>query len=408
MTTLNKVIESAINNAIEEFSKMIISKYEEVDIEELKCIWNNVSKNITSVSEKPSISEKVSAGCPYRFSNGKKDKQLCGTTLKNGKKFCSTHAKYEDEDIKERKIIPEIKKQFCPVKKSDKAATQQILRLHKVLNKLWHPESGLIFKSVSDKIVIGKCVKDEMKGLNKADIDECHKFGFAYDKKSVIKGEEDDKEDDDDDDDDDDKEDKEEVKDKKPVVNQKKQESIKKVEDDEEDDDEDDEDKKPVTQTKRDVYLLADSSSELGKKFWKCSIDGVSYTTRHGKLGKDVESKTKTYKTHDEAVKAMENAISEKIKKGYKIAKEISKDDIKKMPKKGSKSESSSEDELTDVDDIINKISKKNNLNSTQQFISSALGLNSSSNTSKKVQSVTVKDEEDEDEEEDEELLEDE
>ena len=111
---------------------------------------------------------KINNVCPYVFSKGARNGEQCGCKPKNGNVYCCKHKKYED--TKEKKI--ETKK---PVEKIG-----IILRKHKITGKLWHMESGLVFKSVDERIVTGKITNDIINPLTDEDVQECKKLNFKY------------------------------------------------------------------------------------------------------------------------------------------------------------------------------------------------------------------------------------
>ena len=63
------------------------------------------------------------------------------------------------------------------------------LKTNKVLQKLWHPDSGFVFRSKDDKTVIGQCVDDKLVPLSEEMVDACKKLKFSFDK-SLLKKEE--------------------------------------------------------------------------------------------------------------------------------------------------------------------------------------------------------------------------
>lgn len=68
-----------------------------------------------------------------------------------------------------------------------------VLKKLKAINKIWHPESTLVFKSANERIVIGRYIKDgddgEFVPLDQECIDSCDKWKFKYDE-SLIESEE--------------------------------------------------------------------------------------------------------------------------------------------------------------------------------------------------------------------------
>ena len=95
---------------------------------------------------------------------------MCGLKCAKGSRYCSKHKKYE---YKEQKIKKEIVPK--PVKK------QTIIRMNKKINKFWHPETRLVFKSKTNRVVIGRCNEEnEIVSLSKEDMEICKSRSFAY------------------------------------------------------------------------------------------------------------------------------------------------------------------------------------------------------------------------------------
>ena len=97
MNNLLKGIENAVNNAIEEYSNLIVNKYN-LDPKELEEIWNSVCKTKITVNTKkcsnvktdlkPSVKNESSDGCPYVFTKGKNSGEICNGKQKNGCQYC--------------------------------------------------------------------------------------------------------------------------------------------------------------------------------------------------------------------------------------------------------------------------------------------------------------------------------
>ena len=121
--------------------------------------------------------------CPYVFTRGENKGEICGCKPKNGNKYCSKHKKYEGEPQKEKKVLPSGKKSIVsPSKKTPpkEQSPETILRKHKVLDKYWHRETDMVFKSGTERIVIGKCVNDKLVSLTEEDIDVCKSRRWQY------------------------------------------------------------------------------------------------------------------------------------------------------------------------------------------------------------------------------------
>ena len=55
------------------------------------------------------------------------------------------------------------------------------LKKNKEINKIWHPESGLVFKSSKEKLVIGRVEDGEVIPLDDDALDLCTQWKFKYD-----------------------------------------------------------------------------------------------------------------------------------------------------------------------------------------------------------------------------------
>jgi hypothetical protein len=236
MQDLLNTLEKTINESVKQFVSRIVEKYDNTDEDALMELWTSASKSTKSTkakkSDKPNetgSSQNGEAGCQYKPTKGKNAGQICGVKPKAGGVYCATHKKYEGQEPKEKKVIPEPKKGKSKTSPPTKNV-QRVVRTHKTLNKLYHPDTDLVFKSAQDRVVIGKIVENKVKDLTEEDIDVCKQWGFQYEKdgeKSSSKTKTD-KEDSDD----------EEVKPNKPSAKStKKSEKAK--------EDSDDEDEKP-------------------------------------------------------------------------------------------------------------------------------------------------------------------
>jgi hypothetical protein len=115
------------------------------------------------VPTKPSPSGKV---CQHVWSKGARKGTICGIPVNNPTRcYCGKHI------AQHKKPTPT----SSPVK--NKGAI--VLRRHKSLNKLWHQESGMVFKSIEDKQVVGRCIDSMMYNLTDEDRTTCTELGFA-------------------------------------------------------------------------------------------------------------------------------------------------------------------------------------------------------------------------------------
>ena len=204
MSALAKSIDDIISQSIQDFVERIANTYE-LDPEDIMSLWDdNVSvpakkpksvpksapksspaKSTTSEVSKSSSIKSTDTGlvCPYVFTRGENKGEICGCKPKNGNKYCSKHKKYEGEPQKEKKVLPSGKKSIVsPSKKTPpkEQSPETILRKHKVLDKYWHRETDMVFKSGTERIVIGKCVNDKLVSLTEEDIDVCKSRRWQY------------------------------------------------------------------------------------------------------------------------------------------------------------------------------------------------------------------------------------
>ena len=198
MNNLLKGIENAINNAIEEYSGLIVKKYN-LDPKELEEIWNSVCKTNkitinTNVKKCPEVKTDLKnissdGGCPYVFSKGKNSGEVCNGKPKNGCQYCSKHSKFEGVGQSEKKVTPSkksISKTSNTKKKSpEPKSTDIIIRKNPEINKFWDPKTELVFRSQDDRVVIGSYRDEKLNKLVNDDILLCEQYGFKYDKNEV-------------------------------------------------------------------------------------------------------------------------------------------------------------------------------------------------------------------------------
>jgi hypothetical protein len=189
LTTIESVINDAVNNYIS-----VISENYNIDAKELKNLWDNNksddTKSVASKTSTKSVASKTSTKssvakakndvtCIYKYIKGKQEGQLCGKNAKLDSNYCTKHLKFETDGQKEKKsIIP--KEEVVKVSKVEKC-----IRYNKDINRWWHQETKLIFKSNLDKVVVGIYRNDNIEKLNDDDCNVCEKYGFKYTKNEV-------------------------------------------------------------------------------------------------------------------------------------------------------------------------------------------------------------------------------
>jgi hypothetical protein len=196
--SLIEEIKKSINTSVAEFVQNIATKYN-LNNDDLMKMWDQTSDSIQSSKPVTKSSTKIvkeilqtspegslagGDGCPYIYTKGEKEGQPCNIKPKGGTVFCTRHKKYEGTEPKQKKILPSSKKSISPNTGAKKIpvinAVNTVLRKNKALDKLWHLATGMVFKSVKERVVIGKCVDDKLVPLSSEDIEVCMAHGFAY------------------------------------------------------------------------------------------------------------------------------------------------------------------------------------------------------------------------------------
>lgn len=198
MQSLIEEINKSINKSVAEFVQNIATKYN-LNNDDLMKMWDQTSDSIQSSKTVTKSSTKIvkevlqtspegslagGDGCPYIYTKGEKEGESCNIKPKGGTVFCTRHKKYEGTEPKQKKVLPSSKKSISPNTGAKKIpavnAVNTVLRKNKALDKLWHLATGMVFKSVKERVVIGKCVDDKLVPLSSEDIEVCMAHGFAY------------------------------------------------------------------------------------------------------------------------------------------------------------------------------------------------------------------------------------
>ena len=198
MQSLIEEIKKSVNTSVSEFVQNVATKYN-LNNDDLMKMWDQTSSSVTAESKINKSSTKIvketspaktegslagGDGCPYIYTKGEKEGEACNIKPKGGTVFCTRHKKYEGTEPKQKKVLPSSKKSISPntgVKKIPAVnAVNTVLRKNKALDKLWHLATGMVFKSVKERVVIGKCVDDKLLSLSAEDIEVCMAHGFAY------------------------------------------------------------------------------------------------------------------------------------------------------------------------------------------------------------------------------------
>lgn len=209
-------IEKAITDTISMFILEINEQYPEIHVDHLEEIWNKVkgneqkpkktikkSKKVNikvkeeteqqeeeeqikptdtteqNNEEDETLKETVCTTCIYVFSKGDKKSEVCGVKTKDSS-YCTKHKKHQDKEPVEKVAKPIKKTAVTTGEKPCEKSVKIVLVKHKTLEKLYHPESNLVFKSNKERVVIGKCVDNIIVKLTEEDIEKCKRWRFNY------------------------------------------------------------------------------------------------------------------------------------------------------------------------------------------------------------------------------------
>jgi hypothetical protein len=209
MNALTKGIEYAIQTAIEEFSQLILQKYDSIDPSELENLWNDVSsemkisvtvknvptKPVSKPTQKPNIVSSDKPKCSYILTKGQRSGESCGNNSMNGMSMCSRHKQWDNKEQKPKKVLPNAKKSVVPknpVKKSPVSSDlNRVLRQNSEHGVIWNVNTGLVFKSKTDCTVYGRIVDNKIVDLDQEAINLCKQYGYAFENSEGVEDVED-------------------------------------------------------------------------------------------------------------------------------------------------------------------------------------------------------------------------
>jgi hypothetical protein len=114
--------------------------------------------------------------CPFVYSRGDKKGQTCGCSIRNPENaLCAKHILAAD--VKPKKPKEPLEGGGAA---TEKPAGSTLLRKNKAINKLWHEDTAMVFESIFNRVVIGKCVNDQIVPLTEEDIEVCKQNGFKF------------------------------------------------------------------------------------------------------------------------------------------------------------------------------------------------------------------------------------
>jgi hypothetical protein len=174
----NGVLESTLN----EYLNLISTKHG-IKFSELKDLMNDVKGNDGATAAPPAVvivkkavqpqAEGTSTTCGYLPQRGKNVGIVCGKKVKKNSNFCAAHSKKTDAAAD---VTIEVETKNAPVPKKP----NPVLRKNNIIDKWWHPDSGLVFKSSDEKIVIGIYKDEQICDLTDEDVATCIAYKFKY------------------------------------------------------------------------------------------------------------------------------------------------------------------------------------------------------------------------------------
>jgi hypothetical protein len=198
MDSLSAGIKIFVQNFLNKASKNVAEKFD-ISQEEAMDIWKDLYNDLETIpsckikssshkkerkprakkEEKQEENEHSGGCCVHLLSRGPRIGEECGNKIhKNSQtgKYCTIHIKLENKAHKE------VKKS----KKKEKSNVEIAIKKDSNYGRYVHTSTGLVFKSPTEKIIIGR--QDENGNLLKLtneDIENCKKHRFVYDKTCV-------------------------------------------------------------------------------------------------------------------------------------------------------------------------------------------------------------------------------
>lgn len=188
MSLIESRIQKLLSNYIQNAASVIATNYE-LDFEEVYALLQGLGEDVVALKPKipstplsgtlpnttPPNTTPLNGTCPYVYSRGVNSGEICGAKGRNEGGWCAIHLKQKDKVQKERKIVPVLPKSSEEIKPSD------ILKNHPILQRLYNPLTGLVFRSQEDKTVFGCIVDGKISPLTQENINTCKSNGFRYD-----------------------------------------------------------------------------------------------------------------------------------------------------------------------------------------------------------------------------------
>lgn len=172
-STSKKEVNKTNKETVKETKKEVKKEVKKTTKKETKSSDSYESDNESDNSKK--------SGCPYKFTKGVREGQVCGSNSSSGT-YCSKHKKYENEEPKKKNVAPKVgvKSKKESETKEPSPKTLEFSK-HKTLPYIWNELTGLILKSKTEKVIIGKIIDNIPLPMEDIDIDLCKSRKFNFD-----------------------------------------------------------------------------------------------------------------------------------------------------------------------------------------------------------------------------------
>ena len=171
---------SAIQSIINEYVQTVSTTYN-IPLTDLHSLMNKQAVQQQQQQQLPKLPSINRDPCSYVYTRGVKAGQSCPNRKKQDSSYCSQHTKKPKDVAAAAEPTIEVTATEPPKKPNP------VLRMNKVVNKWWHPDTGLVFKSSDEKIVIGIFKDDTIHDLSEDDVKTCvsYKFRYVYNKRKL-------------------------------------------------------------------------------------------------------------------------------------------------------------------------------------------------------------------------------
>ena len=176
MTSHIKKMMHSIKSAINDYIQTVSQKYNIPfdDLQQLMEIPAHHNNVVTAPPQQVVAQAVPLEGCKYIYLRGAKAGSHCTNKKKKDGEFCSQHS--AKKKAAETTIVVNTNDVTVEAPKKP----NPILRMNKIINKWWHPDSCLVFKSSEEKIVIGIYKNDTICDLSEEDVKTCIAYKFKY------------------------------------------------------------------------------------------------------------------------------------------------------------------------------------------------------------------------------------